>query len=129
MKKHIYLSVEQGKDSWFSYGTKTALYSSSRQMTHISGIRRSLIAPSDSLAGFSVKPENELQISVPCQKRICRSDSLIIQHSPSLSCPDLLAAAARTLQVQNFTLLKETKISLYDNQNFDQKGRFLNYSV
>jgi hypothetical protein len=41
----------------FSYGTKTALYSCSRHITHISGIRRSLLAASDSSSAFSFKPE------------------------------------------------------------------------
>jgi len=47
-----------------AYGTKTALYSCSRHITHKSGIKRSFLTPSDKPSAFSTEKESQIMVTI-----------------------------------------------------------------
>lgn len=92
------------------------MYSCSRHITHRSGIGRSLLAPSEPFSALSFEPEKKIQKKRYRMQTIFPSKMDIMSNLPSLSWPDLLAAA-RTLQEPCFSALfvTITRRSPYDN--------------
>lgn len=86
-----------------TYGTKTALYSCSRHITQRSGIGLSFLLLSDPFSAFPFDPEATAAFIPQLDKKhFHEKTNASTVTLPSTSCPDLLAAAARTLHREGY---------------------------